>query len=284
MKKPSMFVGSSSEGLEFARAARSLLSADAEMTLWNEGFFGLGSTFIETLVNALPRFDFALLVLTADDLVQSRETESFGPRDNVVFELGLFMGHLGRARTFILHQAGAAPKIPSDLLGVSTAVYDWPREDGSHMAALGAACDRIRGVVRDLGVSEAKTSKAIDDLRLRQERQAGELSRQQTAIRSLQIALQGIVTRYEFDKLVGLSRDGPFLCHYSAPLEDELRRLRAMGLVRNHDGVGLGSIRRDFKDRDAQFDLKRFFAVTDEGAEYLKLRERLLSDDEPPGG
>ena len=62
MPKPSVFVGSSSEGLEFARAARGLLSQDAEVTLWNEGFFGLGSTFIETLINALPRFDFAILV------------------------------------------------------------------------------------------------------------------------------------------------------------------------------------------------------------------------------
>jgi siroheme synthase (precorrin-2 oxidase/ferrochelatase) len=42
MGKPSLFIGSSSEGLEFARAARSLLAAGAEVTLWNEGFFDLG--------------------------------------------------------------------------------------------------------------------------------------------------------------------------------------------------------------------------------------------------
>jgi hypothetical protein len=54
MARPSLFSGSSSEGLEFARAARSLLAQDAEVTLWNEGFFSLGNTFIETLVNALP--------------------------------------------------------------------------------------------------------------------------------------------------------------------------------------------------------------------------------------
>src|SRR5215831_13927281 len=76
MTKPSVFVGSSSEGLEFARAVRSLLTRDAEITIWNEGFFGLGNTFIETLVNALPRFDFAVLVLTPDDLVNSREVEA----------------------------------------------------------------------------------------------------------------------------------------------------------------------------------------------------------------
>ena len=51
-----MFVGSSSEGLEFARAARSLLATDAEVTIWNEDFFELGKTFIETLIDALQRF------------------------------------------------------------------------------------------------------------------------------------------------------------------------------------------------------------------------------------
>ena len=91
MTKPSLFIGSSSEGLDFARAARFLLTQDAEVTVWREGFFALGSTYIEALMNSLPRFDFAILVFTPDDAVNSREIENFGPRDNVIFELGLFL-------------------------------------------------------------------------------------------------------------------------------------------------------------------------------------------------
>ena len=49
MQKPTIFVGSSTEGLEFARAIRNLLRDDAELTLWNEGFFGVGNVFIDTL-------------------------------------------------------------------------------------------------------------------------------------------------------------------------------------------------------------------------------------------
>ena len=45
----------------------------AETTLWNEGFFKLGGTFIETLVNSVSRFDFAVLVLTPDDWITSRD-------------------------------------------------------------------------------------------------------------------------------------------------------------------------------------------------------------------
>jgi hypothetical protein len=185
MGKPSMFVGSSSEGLDFARAIRVLLADAAEITLWNEGFFRPGNTFIDTLVNALPRFDFAALVLTGDDLIRSRELESFGPRDNVLFELGLFMGRLGRARTFLVHQSGVDIKIPSDLSGVTAAVYQWPREDMNYQAAVGAACDSLRAVIRDLGVADAKTAQVVNDLSARQQQQEKQLVEQRDAIRSL---------------------------------------------------------------------------------------------------
>jgi hypothetical protein len=209
----------------------------------------------------------------------SRQTEGFGPRDNVLFELGLFMGRLGRSRTFVLHQASSALKLPSDLAGVVTAGYDWPRHDGNHRAAVGSACDAIRQVIRDLGVVEAKTAKTLVDLKSRQDAQGNELSRQQAQIRSLQVSLQGIVTRYEFDKLVGLASSEPFMCYYSEDLYQELKRLRAMGLVRNHAGTGLGSMRRDYKDRSVEFDLHRFFYITEHGREYLALRRQVASDD-----
>ena len=44
------------------------------------------------------------------------------PRDNVVFEAGLFGGALGMRRTFILHANGA--KLPTDLLGLTCVRYD----------------------------------------------------------------------------------------------------------------------------------------------------------------
>ena len=282
MNKPSLFVGSSSEGLDFARAVRADLVADAEVTIWNEGVFALGQTFIEALVNALPRFDFAVLVLTPDDFVVSRQSETLGPRDNVLFELGLFMGHLGRSRTFVLHPLAVDLKIPTDLAGVVTGGYEWARSDNNHRAAVGAACDGIRQAIRDLGIVDTKTSRAIGEIRSRQISQGQELSRQQAQIRSLQVALQGIVTSYEFDKLVGLQRAEPFMCYYSEDLYNELKRLRAMGLVRHHEGSGLGLIKRDYKDRDARFDLHRYFYITASGIEYLKLRSELAGSEQYP--
>jgi hypothetical protein len=279
VQKPSLFIGSSTEGLEFARAIRGLLNDVTDVTLWNEGFFRPGGTFIDTLVNALPRFDFAALVLTADDFVHSRDVNSMGPRDNVLFELGLFMGRLGRARTFLVHQSRDDLKIPTDLSGVTSALFEWPREDKNYQAAVGTACDSLRNVIRDLGFADTKTSKAITELTARQNQQEEQLAQQSDAIRSLQFALNGIVTDYELDKLRGLTAEPPFLCYYSEDLYSELKRLRAMSLVRNHDGVGLGTMRREFKDRDRTFDLKRFFAITEQGREYLRLRDEMARDD-----
>jgi len=278
MSKPSIFIGSSSEGLEFARAIRSLLTEDAEVAIWQEDVFQIGKTFIESLLDALPRFDYAIVVLTPDDLITAREVESFGPRDNVIFELGLFMGHLGRSRTFIVGQSNGDLKMPSDLDGVTIATYEWPRRDKSHKSAVGAACDSIRSVVRDMGVSDAKTATALADIRSRQNAQEEQLISQQAQIRALRVTLSAIVTRYELDKLIGLGRDEPFMCYYSDDLYNELRHLLAMRLIASQKGMDLSSLRREYKDKNARFDLKRFFYITEQGREYIRLRRELLQD------
>jgi predicted nucleotide-binding protein len=273
MSKPSLFIGSSSEGLNFARAVRSSLDKDSEITMWNEDFFGQGSTFIETLINALSRFDFAILVLTPDDWVSSRKVAIFGPRDNVVFELGLFMGRLGRERTFLVHQGDAKLKIPTDLSRVTTATYGWPRQDGSHQAAVGAACDSIRKSIRALGVSETKTYKQISDIQSRQ-------NATESSIRTLQLLVKGLVTEFESDKLRGLAAKGPFMVQYHDRMLDELRRLRALGYVEAQPGYGIGSIRG--ASQGETFDLKKYVRILAEGLEYLEMRGDLLRTSEKP--
>jgi predicted nucleotide-binding protein len=280
--RPALFIGSSEEGLPFARAARFLLNDDADITIWNEGFFQLGGTFIETLVNELERFDFALLVITPDDFVRARDVEGFGPRDNVLFELGLFMGRLGRARTFLLHQSSSI-KIPTDLSGMKAAKYNWPTDDDNRRKAIAAACDMIRDVMRDLGVNEAKIGAKIgrdlSQLESRQNIHEQELSRQRAEIRALQVALQGMVTRYEYEKLTGLRRERPFLVRYSDNMKDELRHLRAMDMIMNTPDKGIRSIEQRYAGSQEKFDLGEYFHITEHGLEYLDLRDQIATDD-----
>lgn len=193
MLKPSLFIGSSTEGLEFARAVRSLLDDATETTLWNDGVFRLGRTYIESLISAVSRFDFAALVLTPDDEMIVRTDETLGPRDNIVFELGLFMGRLGRDRTFIVRPASGPLKIPSDLAGISVASFDWPRSDGNYRAALGPACDQMREVIRDLGFAPTKTDAQVQALRQEQVKQQAQVDQQQQLVQQQQRMIEELV-------------------------------------------------------------------------------------------
>jgi hypothetical protein len=88
-------------------------------------------------------------------LTISRGTERPVARDNVLFELGLFVGGLGRDRTFMLFDRSNPPALPTDLAGVSAATFE-PHSSGNLQAALGAACTRIQMSIEKLGVRESQ--------------------------------------------------------------------------------------------------------------------------------
>lgn len=161
MTRPALFVGSSSEGLRIAEAVQVVLDPVCEVELWTQGVFGLTQGTLESLVLALSRFDFALLVLTADDMTVSRGTERPAARDNVLFELGLFIGALSRDRTFMLYDRTNPPALPSDLAGVSAATFA-PQTSGNLEAAMGAPCTKIRNTVERLGVRKDKESRDLE--------------------------------------------------------------------------------------------------------------------------
>jgi predicted nucleotide-binding protein len=149
--QPYVFVGSSKEGLEPAKALQQQLRFDCEVALWTDGLFELTKSSLDSLLKTLDRFDFAIVVLTPDDLVESRDLERPSPRDNVIFELGLFLGGLGRDRTFILRDDTANLKIPSDLAGITMAEYQPPRK-GTWQSAIGSAGTSILQAIRATGI------------------------------------------------------------------------------------------------------------------------------------
>jgi hypothetical protein len=147
MTRPTIFIGSSTEGRPVAHALRANLRDDGEVTVWDQGVFGPGATALESLAAELDKTDFAVLVFTADDFVTSRAISTATARDNVLFELGLFMGRLGRSSVFTVMSNEDKLKIPSDLHGVAFATYT-PREDGDLRRAVGDAVEDIRDAMR----------------------------------------------------------------------------------------------------------------------------------------
>jgi predicted nucleotide-binding protein len=120
---PIVFIGSSNEGLEIAKALLSNLSGCSEPQIWTQGVFGLGQGTLEALASAATSADFAILVMTPDDFVESRGKSNHMPRDNIVFELGLFIGTLGRDRTFMVFEEDSDLKLPSDVAGITAATF-----------------------------------------------------------------------------------------------------------------------------------------------------------------
>jgi predicted nucleotide-binding protein len=89
--RPVLFIGSSKESLPVATAVRTRIeSDDVIVRLWTDGVFGASKFPIEDLETQVQTSDFAVLVMAPDDKVISRKIESGAPRDNAVFELGLY--------------------------------------------------------------------------------------------------------------------------------------------------------------------------------------------------
>jgi predicted nucleotide-binding protein len=147
-ERPRLFVGSSREGMQIAEAIQANLEHDMECTIWNQGAFGLSQTRIESLEQQLKNnSEFAVLVIHPDDVTESRGEKAASPRDNVIFELGLFMGILGRSHTFMIRPHHADLKMPSDLAGITIATYDDQRSDGNFRGAVTSACAEIKRAI-----------------------------------------------------------------------------------------------------------------------------------------
>ncbi len=153
--RPRVFIGSSTEGKEFAFALKSNLDGDHDVTVWNQDVFRLGYGTLEGLIAALDQFDFAVFVFSPDDEVNLRGQELVAPRDNVFFECGLFMGQLGRDRTYFVRPANMPNmRIPSDLLGITGATFDHERHDENWVAALGSSAEEIRRAIRKCWIGQ----------------------------------------------------------------------------------------------------------------------------------
>jgi hypothetical protein len=126
--KPRIFLGSSGKQEKLLQALTRGLEEVARVEPWTTSF-NPGTTTLERLVELAREVDFAAFVFARDDWTSYSPPASdpgtsgqASPRDNVVFEAGLFGGTLGMRRTFILHANGA--KLPSDLLGLTCVRYD----------------------------------------------------------------------------------------------------------------------------------------------------------------
>lgn len=127
MDKPRLFLGSSAQQLPLLGALAAGLADVARVEPWTI-VFNPGVNTLERLLELTRQVDFAAFLFAHDDWTavspgsaHDADAGQASPRDNVVFEAGLFGGVLGMRRTFILHARGA--KLPTDLLGLTCVRY-----------------------------------------------------------------------------------------------------------------------------------------------------------------
>jgi hypothetical protein len=151
MAKPRIFLGSSGKQEKLLEELTRGLEDVAHVEPWTTSFHP-GTTTLERLIEITREVDFAAFVFAQDDWTtsdpRSASTPVAGqasPRDNVVFEAGLFGGALGMRRTYILHANGA--KLPSDLLGLTCVRYD----EASTAADLDVVNQKIRQAIENEG-------------------------------------------------------------------------------------------------------------------------------------
>jgi hypothetical protein len=151
MDKPRIFLGSSGKQQKLLQALTRGLEDIARVEPWTISF-NPGTTTLGRLLELTREVDFAAFVFARDDWTSHNPPASepaapgqASPRDNVVFEAGLFGGVLGMRRTFILHSSGA--KLPTDLLGLTCVRYG----EAASAAEVRAVNQKLRRAIEDQG-------------------------------------------------------------------------------------------------------------------------------------
>jgi hypothetical protein len=151
MDKPRVFLGSSGKQEKLLQALTRGLEDVAHVEPWTTSFHP-GTTTLERLLELAHEVDFAAFVFARDDWTTASAQASpptgsgqASPRDNVVFEAGLFGGTLGMRRTFILHASEA--KLPTDLLGLTCIRY----KDAATPAELRVVNQKLREAIENEG-------------------------------------------------------------------------------------------------------------------------------------
>lgn len=144
---PNVFIASSAEGLSVAEAVNIKLEYEVRVKQWDNAF-DLSSVTISALIKRANETDYAVFVFHKDDETTIRGTTYSSVRDNVLFELGLFIGALGIEKCFVLIPKSKEGefRLPTDLSGVTMTTYDDALED--MVDAVATSCAKIKQAIK----------------------------------------------------------------------------------------------------------------------------------------
>lgn len=149
--KPSVFIGSSREAMDYVNAVQKALQYHADVNPWYAGVFTPGNYTMDDLEQQLYLNDFAIFICSPDDIINIRGKTFFISRDNTLFEMGLFWGRLKRERVFYIIPNSVSKErddmkiedyhLLSDLIGINSLTYQAGSQNID--SAVSVACQHI---------------------------------------------------------------------------------------------------------------------------------------------
>jgi hypothetical protein len=141
--KPKIFIGSSKAGYAIGEKVKANLSSTGDCFLWQDpNVWEPNRSTFENLLRMVSYFDFGIFVATADDLTLTNDKIVIEPRDNVILEMALFLGAMGRDKAFLLVEEGI--KLPTDFNGIYM-----PRFDKASDKSIKNACDEYANKIEE---------------------------------------------------------------------------------------------------------------------------------------
>jgi hypothetical protein len=159
---PNVFIASSVEGLSAAEAVNIKLEYEARVKQWDNAF-DLSSVTITSLIKRAKETDFGIFVFHKDDKTTIRGNTYSVVRDNVLFELGLFIGALGIEKCFVMipKSSEADFRLPTDLAGLTTTTYDDELDD--MVDAVATSCAKIKHAIKKITTPKIVTEESKSD-------------------------------------------------------------------------------------------------------------------------
>ena len=148
-ERPQVFIICAAEAMHIAQTIQFSFQFDeADFTIWSDEVFRASQYPLDALERVLDASDFAIAIASPEDVVQMRGETNAAARDNVLVELGMAIGKLGRKRSVLLVPRDTALSLPSDFKGLTPIQY----QDGDRARLtqlLGPACHQIRALIAE---------------------------------------------------------------------------------------------------------------------------------------
>jgi hypothetical protein len=162
-ESPRLFIASSREALHVAEAVNIKLEDVARVKQWDNAF-DLSSMTLPALIQRTQETEFAVFVFHKDDQTIIRGNAYSTVRDNVLFELGLFIGALGIDKCFVLipRSVEGEFRLPTDLAGLTLAAYDDSIED--MVDAVATSCAKVKQAIRKTLVGSSSSQAPSEDV------------------------------------------------------------------------------------------------------------------------